>query len=507
METVHVVANSQTQAQGAGMNGISRNIIRFRLDGQTIEVRDPEPTLTLLQFLREQLGRTGTKEGCAEGDCGACTVVLGKLQDNRIHYESINSCIRFLVAIDGCEVVTVESLADAQGDLHPVQQAMVDQHASQCGFCTPGFVMSLFNLYLQHEQEPAREEVVQQLTGNLCRCTGYRPIIDAGLGLFAYPKPKRWSREDAFGKERIEALQALQDPLPIAASGPAGRTLVPCDLTQLQAALQQHPDAVLVAGATDVGLWATKELRQFDTLIHLTRIPELNRMAIDPQTGILSIGATVSLEMAYRELVRQYPELRELHERFASPPIRHSGTLGGNVANGSPIGDSMPFLLALGARVRLLSAEGERVLPLEDLYIDYRVNALRAGEIVQAIEIPPRPPGLKFATYKISKRRDQDISAICAAFAIMLDSDGKVTEARIGYGGMAGIPKRASQTEAALIGRAWESATISDACQILRLEFTPLSDMRASAGYRREVAANLLLRFFVQTSEGASHHA
>lgn len=486
------------------MKEISRNIIRFRLDGQTIEVRDPEPTLTLLQFLRERLGRTGTKEGCAEGDCGACTVVLGKLQDDRIHYESINSCIRFLVAVDGCEVVTVESLADAQGTLHPAQQAMVDQHGSQCGFCTPGFVMSLFHLYLQHEHPPAREEVVQQLTGNLCRCTGYRPIIDAGLGLFAYPQPQHWSREEAFAQERIEALRALQDPVPIAAESPVGRTLVPRNIDQLQAALKQYPDAVLVAGATDVGLWATKELRQFDTLIHLTGIPELSRMATDPQTQVLSIGATVSLESAYRELVRQYPELRELHERFASPPIRHSGTLGGNVANGSPIGDSMPFLLALDARVRLLSAEGERVLPLEELYLDYRVNALRTGEIVQSIEIPPRPPELRFATYKISKRRDQDISAVCAAFAISLDNNGVVTEARIGYGGMAGIPKRARQTETALVGHSWESATILDACQILRTEFLPLSDMRASAGYRREVAANLLLRFFVQTSERAT---
>lgn len=484
----------------------TRSSLRFLLDGERIEIESPPPTLTLLQFLREQRGRTGTKEGCAEGDCGACTVVLGELDGETIRYQSVNSCIRFLWAVDGCEVVTVESLADPAGPLHPVQQAMVDQHASQCGFCTPGFVMSLFALYLNQALPLQRARIVSGLSGNLCRCTGYRPIIDAGLTLQDYPEPNRWSRTDAFSEWRREALLALQDPRPIAVDHPQGCLRVPRTLEQVSTHLAADPQAMLVAGATDVGLWVTKDLRRFSTMIQLTRIPELRVIEDRTDTRSLWIGAAVSLEDAFTALGRHFPALHELHDRFASPPIRHAGTLGGNVANGSPIGDSMPFLLALGATVILYCPSGSRALPLEDFYLDYRVTALRPDEIVAALEVPFPESGMQFATYKISKRHDQDISAVCAAFCLHQDAQGTITSIRMGYGGMAAIPRRALLTEQALLGKPWDRMTVDSVLPILQKEFSPLDDLRASADYRRKVAARLLLRFFLESTQEAAGH-
>jgi xanthine dehydrogenase small subunit len=470
--------------------------VRFILDGKVVEMRDVAPTRTLLQVLRDDLGRTGTKEGCAEGDCGACTVVVGELCHGGIEYKAVNSCIRFLPTLDGREVVTAESLSAQSEPLHPVQQAMVDSHASQCGFCTPGFVMSLFATYLSGDA-PSRAQVVDALAGNLCRCTGYRPIIDAGCRMNDYPEPQRWSRADAQAGFRQALLLSLQ-------RGERGATLpgfhAPTSVNELARLYAAQPDSLLLAGGTDIGLWVTKHLRELPPLIYLGDVADLKQIVeVD---GCVEIGAAVPLADAFPAIVARYPMLGELANRFASPPIRNSGTLCGNIANGSPIGDSMPILIALGATVLLRRGEAVRTLALEDLYLGYQKKALQPGEFVVAVRIPVSTPG-HIATYKIAKRFDQDISAVCAAF-VMDVSDGMIVSARIAYSGMAAIPQRAKQTEAALKGKPWSEATMTAVLPALAQDFQPLSDMRASSNYRLQVAGNMLKRFYLEQSGGAA---
>ena len=472
-----------------------RKHIRFILDGEVVSVYDITPTVTLLEYLREKLGRTGTKEGCAEGDCGACTVVIGEPAAGKVSYRAINSCIRFLPSLDGREIVTVENLKAADGRLHPVQQAMVDYHASQCGFCTPGFVMSLFGLYL-NETAPQRDDVVRALSGNLCRCTGYRPIIDAGCRMNDYADPASWSRAYARDTKRYEALQSIAATETVSLDGGAGYR-APVSIDELARLCEANPQALLLAGGTDVGLWVTKQLRDLPMIIYTGNVAELK--SVREGGNAIEIGAAVSLTDAYAAIVARYPMLAELADRFGSPPVRNSGTLGGNVANGSPIGDSMPFMLALGATVKLRRTGGEREMPLVDFYLGYQKNALQPGEFVGAVRIPLSPAGRRFASYKISKRFDQDISALCGAYAFDLDN-GRIAKVRIAYGGMAAVPKRALQTEAALTGQPWSHAAMEAALPALALDYAPLSDMRASAGYRMQVAQNLLLRFFVEHS-------
>ena len=467
--------------------------IRFVLDGEQVSVGDLPPTTTLLEFLRERLGRTGTKEGCAEGDCGACTVVLGELDGERIVYRAVNSCIRFLPTVDGKELVTVESLKAANGTLHPVQQAMVDCHASQCGFCTPGFVMSLFALYL-NEPAPGRESVVRTIAGNLCRCTGYRPIIEAGLRMHAYPEPPTWSRSNAQDSARRKALRAIQrkDTLTLAA-GPGFHAPISAD--ELARLVQQNPDALLLAGGTDVGLWVTKQLRDLPMLIYVGDVADLKH--VRESGGSLEIGAAVSLTDAFSAIVFRYPMLEEIADRFGSPPVRNAGTLCGNIANGSPIGDSMPFLAALGSNVRLRRGDRRRELPLEALYLGYQKKALERGEFVESVQVPLPRPGRLFASYKVSKRIDQDISAICGAFAFDVE-DGRISTVRIAYGGMAPTVRRAAHTEASLAGKPWTHQSISAALPALSQDFAPITDMRASREYRVQVARNLLDRFYLE---------
>ncbi|HEY0766351.1 MAG TPA: xanthine dehydrogenase small subunit, partial [Steroidobacteraceae bacterium] len=388
--------------------------VRFILDGEVVRVSGLPPSTTVLDYLRDVTGRTGTKEGCAEGDCGACTVVLGELAPDGtgISYRAVNSCIRFLPTIDGKELVTVESLQGPDGSLHPVQRALVDCHASQCGFCTPGFVMSLFALYLARES-PARAEVLTALAGNLCRCTGYRPIIDAGCRMFEYPQPQRWSRADAQSAARAQQLRALQRP-----AGSALRFAgfhAPRTLEELASVLEAAPDSLLLAGGTDVGLWATKQLRDLPAMVYLGEVRELQE--ITAGDAELRIGAGVSLTSGWRALVAQYPALAEQALRFASPPICNSGTLCGNIANGSPIGDSMPALIALGAELELRHGTRHRRIPLERLYLGYQKSDLAPGEFVVSVLIPPPRAARLFASYKHAKRIDQDISAVCGAFA------------------------------------------------------------------------------------------
>lgn len=488
----------------------SRNQIRFILDGQLIELDGPVPTRTLLQFLREDLGHCGTKEGCAEGDCGACTVVMGEVppdESTAIAWRPINACIRFLPTLNGCEIVTAEGLSGPGQRLHPVQQALVDQHASQCGFCTPGFVMSLLGIYL-NQPDAERASVVEALSGNLCRCTGYRPIIDAACAMNALPEPVQWSRADAGSAQRRARLASIRPdtPVHIEAHAPVHQGYhAPLEVDELAALCVAHPDALLLAGGTDVGLWVTKHLRRLPTVIYLGAVTALKQLR--EHEGMLEIGAAVSLSDACRAIVDRYPMLAELAWRFASPPVRNAGTLCGNIANGSPIGDSMPILIALGAQVLLRHGASSRVLPLQDLYLGYQKKDLQAGEFVASVSIPlPRPEHL-VASFKISKRHDQDISAVCAAF-VMERTDGLIREARVAYGGMAAIPCRAPAAEAALIGQAWSAATFDAAATALAKDYQPLSDMRASAAYRLQVAGNLLRRFYLENSlENSPEHS
>jgi xanthine dehydrogenase small subunit len=467
--------------------------VRFVLDGNVVSLERPPPTMTVLDYLREVAGRRGTKEGCAEGDCGACTVVLGELSADRrrIAYRAVNSCIRFLPTLDGKELVTVESLRQPTGAAHPVQQSMIEHHASQCGFCTPGFVMSLFALYLER-QAAEREQIVDALAGNLCRCTGYRPIIDAALHQWDYPAPVRWSRVESQSAARIETLAAI-------ARAPAGALRypgyhAPRSLDELAVALVEAPDAVLLAGGTDLGLKVTKELRELESLVYLGDVPELTQ--IERRDGELWMGAAVTITDAWPALLLRFPELAEQAARFASPPIRNSATLCGNVANGSPIGDSIPALLALGAQIELRRGARTRRLPLEDFYLGYQKKDLAAGEFVTGVAIPAPAAGQMLGSYKLSKRMDQDISAVCATFCVQAEGE-RVTAARLAYGGLDAIARRAPHAERALIDGGWTPAGIAAATRALATDFRPLSDLRAGGDYRLRTAGNLLRRFYL----------
>lgn len=484
------------------MQAATRNTLSFILDGQRIDLSNIHPTTTVLNFLREQLNRTGTKEGCAEGDCGACTVVIADLQQGELRYRAVNACIQFLPVLDGKCLYTVESLK-AQQSLHPVQQAMVDCHASQCGFCTPGFVMSLFALY-KTEASPSRERLCTALSGNLCRCTGYRPILEAGQRMYEYaaqiPSEQITAVSAPFGNqlgqaELIAQLESLKATQSLYLTTQEASFFAPQTIDELATYLSTQPDARILAGGTDVGLWVTKQHHDLNKLVYLGAVDELAQ--VNKTADYLEIGAAVSLEQAYQALVAEYPELQDLYERFASLPIRNAGTLVGNVANGSPIGDSMPALIALGAQVVLQQGTQIRRLALEDFYLGYQQKDLQAGEFVRAVHVPLCKAVQIFRTWKISKRFGQDISAVCAAFALELEA-GKVSQIRIAFGGMAATPKRATHTEQALLGQVWNEASLEQAIQALQQDFQPLSDMRASAEYRSKVAANLLRKWFMQ---------
>jgi xanthine dehydrogenase small subunit len=465
--------------------------VKFFLNGQLTEVENPPATLTVLDYLREDRQLCGTKEGCAGGDCGACVVGIVSLGGSHsgnsggVQYSTSNSCIRFVNSLDGCAVITVEGLEKKS----LVQDAMVACHASQCGFCTPGFVMSLAMADMRQRASGAkaldRSQVSEAISGNLCRCTGYRPIIDAGLSLASAPGT-------AVGA--VDWLSLLQ---PIQAH---------TSLTEFLRLRSEHPKAVVVGGGTDVGLWVNKQHQAFDQVLNTTRVAELK--LIDVNAGQLSIGAAATLEAAFAALSRWCSHgnqqgnrycIEQFAHRFAGQPIRQTGTMGGNVANGSPIGDAMPLLIALNSMVRLQSLRGSRDIALENFYLAYKKTDLAPDEVVTHILVPPFS-GQLFA-YKISKRFEDDISAVCLIVALQLRLQAGQTfvdHVRIGVGGMAAIPTRALETERALIGQAMNAEMFNSASGVLKNEFTPLTDMRASADYRREVIGNLLKKVYVQ---------
>ena len=477
--------------------------IRFFHQGVVVEVSGAAPTRTVLDWLREDARCTGSKEGCNEGDCGACTVVIGEAAApgdpaavRGLSLRTVNACIQFLPTLDGKALFTVEDLKLMNAEkLHPVQEAMVECHGSQCGFCTPGFVMSLWSAYEHHQacaSQPTRQQLADELSGNLCRCTGYRPILDAGQRMFDLPAV---TLDTAPVLAALKGLQAAGS-FSYAASTGGDRFHAPTTLTELASLREANPKAQLLAGSTDVGLWVNKQFRALGDIIYVGEVDEMKR--VKEQNGELYIGAGASLEAAWAALAQRFPPLTDVWLRFASPPIRNAGTMGGNVANGSPIGDSPPILMALDALIELRKGERVRRLPLDTFYIDYLKNHLEPGEFVQGLAVPLAVASRQVRGYKISKRFDCDISALCAGLSIGLDA-GVVKTVRLAFGGMAATVKRGALAEAALVGQPWTQATVNAAKAALAQDFKPLSDMRASAAYRLQVAQNLLQRFWLET--------
>lgn len=470
-----------------------RSEISVLLDGQIRRIEPGDTTMTVLEYLRTMARRTATKEGCAEGDCGACTVALGELVDGRMHYRAVNSCIQFLPMLDGKHLITLEDLA-RDGELHPVQEAMIARDGSQCGFCTPGFVMSMYVLS-KEKAAPTVSEIEDALAGNLCRCTGYGPIIEATRDGCKAALERNLATARAEDIDRLRALQADERPLVVKAGGRSFQA--PRSTEQLIACLKENPMATIVAGATDIGLWVTKRHMRLQHIISVGEVQELKQVVEEPDR--LVIGAAATYGELHARLEAYHKDLGELVRRIGSRQVRNQATIGGNIANGSPIGDGPPALIALGAILVLNGVEGRRELLLEDFFVAYGKQDRNPGEFVEAVVLPKLRPNQKFAAYKISKRFDQDISAVCGAFTVSI-ADGLVDDIRICFGGMAATPKRASACEAAIVGQPWSELTIEMAIVEMAKDYSPMTDMRASASYRSRVAANLLRKFLVETT-------
>lgn len=489
------------------------NSVRFVLDGEIVEAQGKRRTTTVLDHLREQLHRTGTKEGCAEGDCGACVVLVGELSADgqRVDYIPVNSCIQLLPTLDGKSLKTVESLKRADGSLHPVQQAMVGCHGSQCGFCTPGIVMSLTGM-VQTNACPSRQQVNDALSGNLCRCTGYKPIVDAAMTA-CQAGPAALKIDDAADLPLLREIRRDTEPTysldgeiivqPVVRTRKGSEFVSPASLAEVTAYLGKHPDATLLAGSTEIGLQVNKQFSRPAHICYLGNVAELKRVEDTPRAW--RIGAQVPLSQVETLVAQAYPDFTEVLRRFGSPPIRSTATLAGNIANGSPIGDSMPCLMALGATLVLRCGNKQREVPLDAFYTGQKKNVLQPGELIEAIVLPKPLAGQVFRAHKISKRFEQDISATCCAVRFEV-SGGKLKNVRVAYNGLAPSPCRAPKIEAVLEGKAPADVTATDIDAAIAGSFTARDGLRATWAYRSLVARNLVLRF-VEDAEPALKEA
>jgi xanthine dehydrogenase small subunit len=465
---------------------MTQNSITFLLNDETKTLRDYAPSMTVLDYLRRIEGKTGTKEGCASGDCGACTVVLRAPNG---HYKTINACISLLPALNGHQLITVEDLKDGD-QLHGTQQAFIDNDGSQCGFCTPGFIMSSFALHKNHK-DPSRTDVLEALAGNLCRCTGYRSIVDAALET---PVKDQFDRND---ENTLKKLASLQQATAVFGDEQS-RCFMPANLDELAQLLEQHPSARILAGATDLGLEVTQHLKNIETLIYIGNVNELKTVEEDDQW--LSMGAGVTFTEMLPTLHALYPDFGDMIERLGSQQIRNQGTMGGNIGNASPVGDTPPVLIALGARLVLRKGDQSREISIAEYFKDYKVTDLQTSEFIERIRIPKPDISKALKVYKVSKRLDDDISAVLAAFHIQIIDD-KVAYIQIGFGGMAAIPKRAPHCENALIGQPWNMSTIANGMAALEQDFAPMTDARATKEYRLTVAQNLLKKCYIELTE------
>ncbi len=445
----------------------------FLLNGTPVRIEGGSPTRTLLEYLREDQSLCGTKEGCNEGDCGACTVMVTDANGPK----ALNACILFLPQLHGKAVRTVEGISGPSGELHPVQTEMIAHHGSQCGFCTPGFIASMATA---HTNDRTDHDTI--LAGNLCRCTGYAPIIRAAKAAESAPIPD-WMTSD-------QVILSAQ-----ISSGVRGQTASgafrPTNSDALAEWYQQNPEATLIAGATDVGLWVTKQLKDLGPIAFLNAVTDLQQIEQTP--GHLHIGAGVTINQLRKAIAPHHPSFAELLRRYASEQVRNAATIGGNIANGSPIGDGPPALIALGATLHLRRGDDLRSIPLENFFLDYRKQDRLPGEFVAGITLPTNAPNLR--CYKLTKRFDQDISAVLGCFNLTVEAN-QISAARIAFGGMAGIPKRAAHVEAALINQPFTLQTLEAALPAFAQDFQPLTDMRASSAYRLTTAQNLAVRYF-----------
>ena len=462
---------------------MSSNIIKFVHDDQIVEVKNPDPNETLLNYIRTNLKKTGTKEGCAEGGCGACTVVLGELKNNEINYKAINSCITFLPTLQGKQLILVEDLTSKDGSLHPVQEAMVNCHGSQCGFCTPGFVMALFSMFKKHSK--FNEDVIKDsIAGNLCRCTGYQPIIKAAKSLKHKNKADHFSKNE---KKIINLLKKISNKS-IKIYQKDKKYFAPRYVLELKKILKKNINADFLSGGTDLSLGVTKKRKDINSIIYMNSIRELNY--IKNNNEYIDVGASTPLIDLEIYIKKYYPDFTKILKRYGSPQIRNVGTVAGNIATASPIGDCLPLLLSLNAKVVLQDSKKTKVLSLDSFFINYRKTKLKKGQFIHSIRIPLFKNNI-FKAYKVSKRFDDDISSICAAFNLEIVKN-KIQSVRIAYGGMAEIPKRAVFSEKILLNALFTEETIHKAKEALEKDFKPISDVRASGSYRMNVAKNLL---------------
>tara|TARA_Y100000590_G_scaffold415056_1_gene512476 strand:+ start:311 stop:1750 length:1440 start_codon:yes stop_codon:yes gene_type:complete len=468
---------------------MTSNIIKFVYQDRIIKIKNPDPNETLLNYIRTKLKKTGTKEGCAEGGCGACSVVLGECKNNKINYFSVNSCIMFLPTLQGKQLILVEDLLDKNGSLHPVQQAMVNWHGSQCGFCTPGFVMSLFSMFKNYSR--FNENLIKEnISGNLCRCTGYKPIIKAAKSL------NNKNKTDQFAKNKKNVIKLLKkiNNESIAIYKKDKKYFAPRYVQELKKILKKNINAHLLSGGTDLSLAVTKERKDIDSIIYMNSIEELNY--IKNTNKYIEVGASTPLTKFENYIEKYYPDFNSILKRYGSVQIRNVATIAGNIATASPIGDTLPLLLSLDAKVVLKSTKKTKVVSLNNFFLDYRRTKLKKGQFIESIKIPFFPRNI-FKAYKISKRFDDDISSVCASFNLEM-INRKIKNIRIAYGGMAAIPKRAKKCERVLLNSSLTEQTIDKAKKALEQDFKPINDVRASGKYRITVAKNLLTKCFLE---------